>query len=369
MTIGVMGCVRDLPQEFPLGFAENAGNMIHGNAPFEMFPNAAVHSTDKAAISVSGSRNFVDFVNTRCSHLVLTMANTLRLGEEDGSRFARLQKFLETIEKPVIVFGLGVQSQSDDLTGATLPDEAISLMQHLSSRAVALGVRGAMTKTVLEDICGVQNAFVAGCPSLFSRPDQLAKVAKNLSDPCGRPAFNGTKYHVPEEKSLLHQAVSSGFYIVEPVNKFNHEYFVNVSKGDDSAEAPYFLRSHEKFVAGELPGFFRENYRLFRNVKTWYDFNAESVSHTYGTRFHVNMASILSGKPALWITHDARTRELVDFLHLPSLTREQCLEMEPEQIIKSINYDDFFTHIRGLFENFNDYLDMNGLPKTRELVM
>ncbi|MCC3269888.1 polysaccharide pyruvyl transferase family protein [Arthrobacter gengyunqii] len=368
MTVGVMGCVRELPSSFPVGSPENAGNMIHGNAPFEMFPDLAVHSTDRAAIKASGSRDFVDFVNSHCSHLVLTMANTLRLGDENGSRFSRLQHLLEAIEKPVVVFGLGVQSQTDDLSGATLPEEAVSLMQHLSTRAEALGVRGSMTKTVLEELCGVRNAFITGCPSLFSRPAQLAKVAQNLREPSGRPAFSGTKYHLAEEKFLLHQAVSAGFYLMEPVNKFNHKYFVDVSKGVEGTEAPYFLRSHEMHKSGVLSDFFARNYKLFRNVNSWYDFNSESVSHTYGTRFHVNMASILSGKPALWITHDARTRELVDFMHLPSLTQEECLEMEPEQIIKSINYDDFFDHINGLFDNFNSYLDANGLPKTPSLV-
>ena len=45
MPIAVTGCATSLPSEFPMEFPENAGNMVHANAPFEMFPNC-IHSND-----------------------------------------------------------------------------------------------------------------------------------------------------------------------------------------------------------------------------------------------------------------------------------------------------------------------------------
>jgi hypothetical protein len=367
MTLGVLGCLRELPDSFPVETPENSGNMIHGNAPFEMFSDA-VHSSDKTAIRAAGSRTFVEFVNRNCSHLVLTMANTLKLNADNGSQFARLQSFLEKIEKPVVVFGLGVQAHSDDITGSTLPPEAVALMRHLSTRSPLLGVRGQMTQRVLKDICGVGNSFVTGCPSLFSRPRHLASVRANLENPIGRPSYNGTKYHLAPERKMLHSAIRADHFLVEPVNKFNHQYHVDVSGGQSDAAIPYFLKSYESTHAAserptEMAAYFRSNYRLFRDVKSWYKFNKESVSYSYGTRFHANMASILSGKPALWVTHDARTRELVDFFHLPSLPEEACADMEPAEIIRSIDYDDFLDNIEGLFANFNSYLGANGMPE------
>lgn len=38
-----MGCLPKLPAEFPVTMPENAGNMIHGNAPFEMYPHAVFY--------------------------------------------------------------------------------------------------------------------------------------------------------------------------------------------------------------------------------------------------------------------------------------------------------------------------------------
>ncbi|AXG12798.1 polysaccharide pyruvyl transferase family protein [Intrasporangium calvum] len=367
MTIGVMGCVRELPAEFPISFAENAGNMIHGNAPFEMFGDA-VHSSDKAAIRATGSSGFAEFVNKHCSHLIVTLANTLRLNDTDGTRYSRLLSTLEKIDKPVVIFGLGVQSASDDISEATLPSEAVRLMKHLGERAPLVGVRGQTTADVLAQLCGVNNTFVTGCPSLYSRPQALARLGESWQHTSGRPAFNGTKLHQPSERSALHRAIRHGHFIVETVNKFNHQYHVDVSRGLLEAELPYFLRNYtvdnpDRRGMDEVAAAFRQNYRLFRDTKSWYTFNSACVSFSYGTRFHANMASVLSGRPALWVTHDSRTRELTKALHLPALSQQDFDALDPREIGDAIDYTDFFDHIGALFAKFNEYLSAHGLPK------
>ena len=94
-------------------------------------------------------------------------------------------------------------------------------------------------------------------------------------------------------------------------------------------------------------------------------FNKESVAYGYGTRFHVNMATILSGKPATWITHDTRTQEFCDFLHLPHVSLEQSAEMEPEDFRAAADYEAFFDHLPALFDNWASYLESHGLPYER----
>jgi hypothetical protein len=366
MTFGVMGCLTELPPTFPLETPENSGNVIHANAPFEMF-SPCFHARDPR-FRVTGSATFAEFVNRNCSHLIVTLANTLRLGQEDGSPFERLHDFLRSIDKPIVVFGLGVQAVSDDIAGASLPQGAVDLMRFLGRRCATVGVRGETTATILRQLCGVENVHVTGCPSVFSRPSGLADLERNLAAPVGRPAFSATKYHEPGERHLLHQAIRGGAYLVEPVNRFNHRFYVEVSQGRPDAEVPYFLRSYRPVryadPNAELREHFASRYRLFRQPAPWYEFNRESVAFTYGTRFHVNMASILSGKPALWLTHDARTRELADFLHLPSIAADDARELEPGDIHSVIDYGDFLANIGGLFDNFNEYLAINGMPET-----
>lgn len=366
--IGVMGCLPRLPDEFPLSYPENSGNMVHANAPLRMFDSA--YFIKDHHYPALGYENFAAFVNARCSHLVVTLANTLKLGETDNTKYQRLLDFLSRIEKPVVVFGLGIQSKDTRLDEAVLPPKAIELIQHLSTRAPYVGVRGEFTKQVLEKLCGIRNAFVTGCPSIFSNPDAFKALRANLASPLGRPAFSGTKYFEEAENRLLIDAVQRGHWLIEPVNKFNHQYHLKViTDSDTHDDVPYFLKSQTpaREYGAEHPvrQYFLTRYRLFRNVSDWYKFNADAVSCTYGTRFHVNMASLVSGKPALWLTHDARTRELVEFMHLPHVdVNADALQdtTDAAGLTRLMDYEAFFDHLPRLHNNFNHYLESNGLP-------
>jgi hypothetical protein len=342
--------------------------MIHANAPLNMFPNS-YHSKD-ARISSSSDKSFRPFVNNSCSHLIVTMANTLVLGSMEGAKYARFQRALEQYDKPIVVFGLGVQANGYDLDNAFLPKEAIQLIQFLSQKAELLGVRGEYTKKVIEKLCGVKNAYVTGCPSMFSRPEMLGKLRENLHDrEAGRLAVNVTNLQRADERHIMKTAIDNNYYLVEPVSKISHQVHLDALSSKVDFPLPTGLKkiyegySDQASLSIKIRQYFQTYYRLFRSVEPWYQFNDEYVSHSYGTRFHVNMASILSGVPALWVTHDARTRELTDFLHLPSVPLADITKMSESEIKKSMNYDDFFDNSSNLFDNFNNYLTTNGLPK------
>lgn len=363
-----------MPREFPIDHTENAGNAIHGNAPFEMFSNA-VHARDTARIRQAGHSSFADFVNHECTHLIFTMANTLRDGEEDGSKYDRLATFIGAIEKPVVIFGLGVQSTSSDPDAIRLPESAGTAMRLIADKCALLGVRGEMTAHVLRSQYGISNVRVTGCPSLLSRPDGLAALKRLSPDHYtdGRPAFNGTKLHLESEKAALYSAIKADHFMVESANRRNHAFHLATSRGEDG-EIPYFLKgftgskralARKSSTEAHLRQWFRSSYRLFRDPETWYSFNRECVSYTYGTRFHGNMASILSGRPALWITHDARTEELTDFAALPSISQEAFDAEGWEGVPTRLDYEPFFERIDDLYANFNDYLTQNGLPQVR----
>ncbi|MEV8144215.1 polysaccharide pyruvyl transferase family protein [Specibacter sp. NPDC078709] len=368
--IGVMGCLPKLPDSFPIYTPENSGNMVHANAPLLMYPNS-IYSSD-AHIKLSGQGSFRPFVNNSCSHLIVTLANMLILGREDGTAYARFQKSLEQYNKPIVVFGLGVQANGYDLENATLPPEAIELVQFLSSRASLLGVRGEYTKNVVEKLAGVKNAYVTGCPSLYSRPGMLEDLYRNSKNGIrfGRPAVNVTNLQRPIERVLLGRAIRAEHYLVEPVSRAFHDYFIRISSRENM-EVPYSMKPLKREFPdlfsekSTIPDYFMKYYRLFRSLDSWTQFNMEHVSFTYGTRFHANMSSILSGVPALWLTHDARTRELVEFANLPSMALEDIGQIEPEDIHKAIDFEPFFDSIGGKFESFNYYLTENGLPSIK----
>lgn len=359
-----------LPIEFPIRMPENSGNMIHAQAPLKMFEKAVFHKN--SSFKLSGEKSFKYFVNNTASHLIVTLANTLTIDKESDEKYYRFRKSLEQYSVPVIVFGFGIQSKERNIETANMSEEAIKLVEFLSSKANLLGVRGEYTKAVIEKCCNVNNVFVTGCPSLFSNPEGLKKLKDQWFDLTGKGAACVTNMAKEEEKKLLARAIKNKNFIIEPVSKFSHQYYLELQEGID-AELPYFLKSILKngysglTSKEEIDAVYKSSYRLFRDTKTWDEFNKESLAYAYGTRFHVNMATILSGKPALWITHDARTRELVEFFRLPHLDLSQAIDMEYSEMLEYFDYTDFFQHIDFLFDNFNKYLSRNGLPKIKTL--
>jgi hypothetical protein len=122
-------------------------------------------------------------------------------------------------------------------------------MRLLERRGGVLGVRGETTRRALQMICGVQNVFVTGCPSFFSRPNKLRELHENPRLD-GRPAFCGTRYHRSSEQQMLHRAVDDDSFLAEPVNKFMHQYFVQTSRGEHP-DVPYFLTRYRGRVDDE----------------------------------------------------------------------------------------------------------------------
>lgn len=362
--IGVTGCVRDLPIDFPLIKSENAGNMIHGDAPFKIFPDT-VHATDTERIRGAGASNFVDFVNNECTHLVLTIANALRLGETSLPNLGRMEKLIRSVKKPIVTFGLGGQSQDDDISSQQLAPEAISFLRMLSEKSALIGVRGEITAEIVRKKAGVSNVFVTGCPSIFSHPEGVAQVRFSGSPSAGRPAFNGTKLHYPDERKLLEDAIKLDNFLVEPVNRFNHRYFLEVTGGFSQPSVPYFLAGlvrRDREVGKNLPQYFRANYRLFRSTASWIEFIKESVSYSYGSRFHANMAALLGGSPALWLTHDSRTREMVDYMCLPNIPINKFDTDTLSTFDWAGAYRKFSDNFDSILDRFHKYLSTNGLP-------
>lgn len=53
---------------------------------------------------------------------------------------------------------------------------------------------------------------------------------------------------------------------------------------------------------------------------SWNDFyKKENVTFAFGISFHGNMEALRNGVTVLWITHDSRTEELTNYLHLSSI--------------------------------------------------
>lgn len=361
--IGVMGCKPSMPDAFPLSMRENSGNMIHGKAPFELFPDCLFYTDPRFG---PGRANFMDYLNAECSHIIITMANSLRIGRTDGTPYVRLRNFLDKCKVPIVIFGLGAQARRQEFPDDGLPAEAIELMKYLGDRTELIGVRGDYTAAVLEHYAGVTNTFVTGCPSFFSRPFAFDLLAESLRDNRkGRPAFNVTRLGDAHESRLAAMAITEDLHWIEAANPRTTAFANRLRRGVPNPRIPdelARLAPPRGLPRGRLEDYFSRRFQLFRETSSWYAFNTDCVGFTFGTRFHGNMASLLSGVPALWVTHDARTEEFTDYLRLPAVRKEDAAELGVPELRALIDYSAMYEAIPGLFDRFNHYLDAHGLP-------
>lgn len=395
--IAVAGCLPKMPPGFPLTQEENSGNMIHARAPQRILaPKKTVEYHTQRWV-LAGEKDYSDFVNKHCDHLVISMTNTVKVNSRMTDRYVRFQRMLEMYDVPITIFGLGVRSPTDDLSQATIPDEAIAMLRYLEERCGPIGVRGEFTKKVFAELAGVTNVQVTGCPSFFSEPKAFTDLRKELQKPRpGTYTYSGTRYERPEERAQFLRIVRGDGIYIEPTNRANHRAHLQAMKGV-AIDIPNFLtdnghlaqeqppaRSGLRGAADRLLGrstaggkddarvtrkqlteFYRNRYRLFRDPDQWLQFNREVVAYGFGTRFHVNMATLLAGKPATWIAHDTRTREFCDFLHLPHVSLEDSAQMAPEDFRAAADYEEMFDHLPQLFDNWASYLEAHDLPYTR----
>ncbi|QQA98418.1 polysaccharide pyruvyl transferase family protein [Corynebacterium marquesiae] len=371
-TIATNGIRLDLPIEFPLEIPENSGNIIHGNAPRNLFGNT-MSTLETSWRRITPSGKFREYVSENCSHLIITMANFFRVGDFSPTmrkRYDYFSRALDGYDKPIILFGLGSQAKEDAPIGPdALPIEGQRCLKKIIDKTAAVSVRGDYTRKLIESVTGPAEGqiFVTGCPSYFSRPDAFVRMQERLEKPTSwrATAVNVTNYAREADQSLIQQAVNKDLYLVEPENKFVHGFYVESMRSGTTLKPPEvldFVNSNDPGRESKLKNFITSRYRLFRHFEPWIDFNREFVSETIGTRFHVNMASLLSGVPAVWVTHDARTVELTETLSLPSVPLSKLKTAPVEELIECADFDSFFRDVPKNFERFNEFLNAAGLP-------
>lgn len=88
----------------------------------------------------------------------------------------------------------------------------------------------------------------------------------------------------------------------------------------------------------------------------------EDFTFSFGSRFHGNMSALRNGIPALWVTHDSRTSELVQTLKLPHITLSEFNEINNmKKLVEYCDYTEFYKAYKGLSAEYVKFLDENNL--------
>jgi hypothetical protein len=339
----------------------NTGNMLIGHGLLNSLECRSAAYTSSDTESPEIVRDLYDVIVIPASNFVNPM---LDLG--------LTASHLRRTGLPIVCFGLG--SQILPRGTRELHPNTLELLHLLSERSGSIGVRGAFTAEVLWDL-GIRNVSIVGCPSLMAitpgalrrlrcaRPS-TARRGFNYSSNVRQYALDPEAIGVTENRLFQHMVNERALYFPQ-----NEHHEIALLQGLRSGDESGFL-DHLGCIAGTfgmsdrlptLTEYLRTQMRIFDNVPDWVTCMA-SLGASLGTRFHGNIASLMAGVPALFMTHDMRTDELCRLLRLPHARLDR--PYHPEELLErlpDVDYTDFVENLPALQTEWKLFLNRNGL--------
>ncbi len=283
--------------------------------------------------------------------LILSMSNFI-------SPASDLTKISDAIEakkvERIVMIGCGAQADGFDVSSFVFTRGTRRFLDLLRERSRTIGVRGAYTASVLDDL-GFDNLATIGCPSIYWPMEQ------------GWGDFRPPEQDGP--RSYGTHCTPTGKYRDSVGNLFaygqKHDmYYLCQTEIDYFAEKrhpdfDYYMMSTER--AHVIHEWMRRRARIFFDLDEWIRFN-EGLSFVLGSRFHGNVVTMLAGRPALNMTFDTRTREMIDHYNLPYIDfADFDPELPIEHYLEQANYDYFRSTYRARLVEYVDFLDTNGV--------
>ncbi|PZO77568.1 MAG: hypothetical protein DI629_14250 [Mesorhizobium amorphae] len=280
---------------------------------------------------VEGDITFLTHSDPRvklCDAVIVPAANWIG-GHTD---IAFLAKALADVTCPILVLGLGAQSENEDQI-PEIPDGTKAFLKLLNKKGARVGVRGEYSAKVLEHY-GLKNFRVVGCPSLLTSSDK--NLGRTMEEKIGRlsieniliaaACIKGKLQSVERElfRMALYRRGSS--YVVQRPS----EFISVLTRQTLTPEEDAYLRMTASFLGlsggkAELVAFLLEVGHVPVGVEGW-SAHAQRFSCAINTRIHGTMVPFQAGVPSLCITHDTRTKELAERCKLPRITIAQFTE-------------------------------------------
>ena len=258
----------------------------------------------------------------------------------------------------ITMAGLGAQSSAEYDTPkklvAALGENKITFFRKAAQRAVSLGVRGEFTAQCLEEM-GIHNYRIIGCPTAYQ---YLDGVYRERPRPTAEKTMISVTGRSEAESRLLEIGIRSGSELIMQM----------------STEIPG-LTPHDtafptcKASASRYAKYIKEHGHIFFDMDKWNDYlTSQGFTFAYGSRFHGNMAALRCGIPALWITHDSRTSELVKALSLPNIPISEAAKYRyAEDLIEHCDYSRFYKAYPKMVKEYVQYLNENGISHRYDL--
>lgn len=239
-------------------------------------------------------------------------------------------------------------------------DKSLEYLLYLLSERAELGVRTEYDAEFLYAY-GIKNVRVIGCPSLFyhlKRDFQVNNSLRNVNSVNFNFTTDFANLGISQKDAVdIHWNLLLYFIQKHEKKTFHIDYTMQKPPFAEICDIHSILLSY-----GEVHHFYSECGRYFYSIKDWIQGIKGRNDFSIGSRFHGNIAAILSGVPALMVNVDKRMKGMNDYYKIPSIDiRDFDCEKPIEYYRELADYSEFNKNYAKTYDNFIDYCEKNGV--------
>lgn len=271
---------------------------------------------------------------------------------------------LETKNVQLLVIGLGIQlglnDRIDEFISEIIKNKGtIRALKILSEHSKIIGVRGNITGECLDKI-GIHNWKVIGCPSFYEYYRHYGKKKIKKSS-LSHVAINVTPGQFGEHRLIEYGIRTKCDYILQAMSDM--PLVLWESRPLEERHLQQKFPGIDNISTIDVENYIKECGHIFYTRKDWSDYLLNNeVSFSIGSRFHGNMMAFTNGIPALWIMHDARTRELIEAMNLPHIFYNEIKNCSMGEVMEKCEYNDLFYKIYyNMTKEYVKLLEMCGV--------
>jgi hypothetical protein len=295
-------------------------------------------------------------VNERFDACVIPLANAFRVSYRKS--LARMVEFIERLTIPVVILGVGAQSNNRFSFDYQKPIEPLvrRFVTAVLERGPTIGVRGELTAEYLRGL-GYRDVEVIGCPSMFLHGDRLEVTKKAPTLERDAPiSLNVTPYVTDMAPIITSHVVRYPRLTYIPQDL--HTLGVMVRGGETGQ--PDVPDRRMPFHT-DHPLFQQRRVRFYVEPWPWID-DLRLAHFSFGTRIHGNITALLAGTPAYVFAHDSRTLELARYFEIPHrLMRDVPADVDAADLYAEADYSGLIGGHAARFATFAAYLAGHGL--------
>jgi hypothetical protein len=324
--IGVVSIPREAShQDYPFKvFYEKIG-MNTGNYMF----TEAMFRQIKGDLHHIGFGYDPEVINREFDHIVIPAANWLN----SYSQWDWLTDIVDKTEIPVTTIGIGLQADSLNIADVKISDSSVRLAKMLARKSPYISTRGDFTRDWLNSI-GIENVITTGCPSLYMRlqESQESYVTRSVED---NFVIQSTRYGINSQflnstdinRTLFALAARCDSYMI-----YQSEIeeiiclLYGVASNENNLQERLHLMANLYALQNkeEMIDYIIRRGKVFLSIDEWSSF-VRGTRGVLGTRLHGAILSLNSDVPAILIPHDSRTKELIEFAKIPSISPDDAV--------------------------------------------